>query len=448
MIQALDYFYDKQQYRFLEQIVRAFSGFQYQTGSIAGSPPQLRVVPCRMASTNRLVANILRNQSENTLLAPPMITIWQTGLAGNPDMLQNRAHVDTRQVTERAIDPNTGEYTSARGQSYTVERIMPIPFNMTVQVDLWTSTLDQKYQLEEQILTIMFPNFDIQNSDNALDWTALTTVHVDDISHSSRSIPIGTDNEIDIMTMTLKVPFWLSPPAKIRQQTIIEQIVTNIGDTSPLPGVIADQQTGNRLARNVTTPGDRHIKVENGVVYLLGSKGQEHDENGDPYDWKPFLDLYGFLRPAMSQLWLKKTADIEGPSVIGTLQFDSNDTTKLLWQIDPDTLPTNTLSPVDAVIDPMRSYPGDGGLLTPVSGRRYLILGDIGPSSAWPGLSARYGDIIEFISGAWMVSFTAVGSGTQYVLNLNSNSQLRWTGDDWVLAIDGSYGPGFWRLDM
>ncbi len=448
MIQSLDYFYDKQQYRFLEQLVRAFSGFQYMAGSRNGQPPALQVVPTRMASTSKTVASILRNQSENSVLTTPMMTIWQTGLEVDPSRLQNRSHVDTRQIVERAIDPDTGKYTGARGQSYTLERLMPIPFKMTVQVDLWTSNLDQKYQLEEQILTIMYPSFDIQNSENALDWTALTTVYIDSINHSSRSIPIGTTEEIDIMTLNLSIPIWLSPPAKIRQQNLIEQIVANINDASPLPGVIADEANpGMRFAQNITTPGNHHVKIEAGVATLLGAGGEEHDADGNPYDWRPFLDLYGFLRPAMSQMRLLKTDDIEGPSIIGTIQLDSNDPTRLLWQVDPDTLPANTLSPVNAVIEPMRTYPGNG-LAAATANTRYLILEDIGPSQAWPGLTARYGDIIQYNGTAWTVSFTASGSGPQHVLNLNTGTQLRWNGDDWVFAIDGSYGPGYWRLDL
>jgi hypothetical protein len=440
MIQGLDYFYDRQQPRFLEQIVRAFSGFQYMAGSRAGLPPALQMVPCRLASTNNVVANIMKNQSENTLLTVPMITVWQTNITGSTDRLQNRNHIDTRQIVERAIDPNTGQYTAARGQSYTLERIMPLPFDMNVQVDIWTSNLDQKYQLEEQILTIMWPNFNIQNSDNALDWTALTEVRITDITHTSRSIPIGTSDEIDIMTLQLEVPIWLSPPAKIRQQNLIEQIVTNINDTSPLPGVLSDAANpGTLLTQNIVTPGNHYIKVDGDEITLLGPDG-EHE----PLPWQPLLDLYGFLRPAMSQLYLRKTSDIEGPSIIGVLQA-SGDPTKLLWQIDPDTLPANTLDPVDAVIDPMRTFPGDG-LAAPAEGVRYLLINEMGPSVAWGPITARYGDIIEFHSGEWVVDFASVGQGVQHVTNLHTGRQLRWTGDDWVLAIDGTFGPGYWRL--
>jgi hypothetical protein len=457
MIQSLNYFYDRQQARFLEQVIRAFSGFQYMTGSTGGNPPMLQQVPCRMASTNMVTASIMSNQSTNSLLTTPMITVWQNGLALRNDALQNRAHVDTRQVVERQIDPETGEYTANRGQGYTVKRLMPIPLEMRLQVDVWTSNLDQKYQLEEQILTIMCPSFDIQNSDNALDWTALTTVFFEEITHTSRNVPVGNNDEIDVMSFGLRLPIWLSPPAIITQQTVIQQIVTNISDLAPLPGVIGDQTySGELYKRVITTPNDAHIQVTSNSglcsITLLGPKGSDVNEKGESYSWMRLINQYGELRPASSQLALNTTSNFSnGTTLVGTIQLDPNNSNKLIWQIDPSTMPANSLPSVNAVIDPLRSFPGSG-LPSPSEGDRYLILNDIGPSQAWGNILAYTNDIIQYQNGAWIVSFSSMTVQTQqYVLNLNKSMQLKWTGNNaegWVLAIDGRYGPGFWRLEL
>lgn len=448
-IQGLEYFYDRQQVRFLEQVVRAFSGFQYMAGSSNGNPPALMKVPCRMASTNSMVANIIKNQSVNTLLTVPIITVWQTGVSFDQDRMQNRNHVDTMQVVERAIDPVTGAYTSDRGQGYTVQRIMPIPFTMQIKVDLWTSNTDQKYQLEEQILTIMCPNFDIQNSQNALDWTALTTVYIKDISHSSRSIPVGSEGEIDIMSLSLEIPIWLSPPATLTRQTIINQIIANITDTAPLLDVISDTTyAGSALSQRIVTPGMHHIRVNGNSITLLGERGGNVDSENNTYIWKDLLNQYGEMRPAVSQLILKTSNNIEGPSVFGTIQVDPNDPSRLLWQIDPSSIPANTLDGVDAVINPLNNFPIDGGLPSPIEGVRYLILHDLGPSVAWGQITARYGDIIMFRNGGWIVDFSAIGSDQQYVLNKYTGKQLKWNGEDWVIALDGEYSPGYWNLNL
>ena len=40
---------------------------------------------------------------------------------------------------------------------------MPVPYNLTMQVDIWTSNSDQKFQLLEQILTLYNPSVDINS---------------------------------------------------------------------------------------------------------------------------------------------------------------------------------------------------------------------------------------------------------------------------------------------
>lgn len=450
MFRGLDFFYDAQMRRFLEQIVRAFSGFHYQTGWRDNTPPQLVMVPCRLASTDRMVAHILRNGSENTLLTVPMITVAHTGLSGRREDLQNTSHVDVRQVVEREIDPITRQYTGKRGRSYTVERMMPRPFTMTVRVDIWTSNMEQKHQLAEQILTVMFPDFQIQNSDNPLDWSALTAIRIENIEWTSRSIPIGTDNEIDIMSIELALPFWLSPPAKVKQQRIIEQIIMNVNDASENPedGSLVERE---RMFQTITTPGNYAIMVDNGVITLLDERNRVTSPSGETFSWTQLVDQYGTYRPTLSKLRLKTNPDIEDwtHDIVGTFQFDATAPNKIILQIDPDTLPANTEAPVNAVIDPMRTYPGKG-LAPAAEGQRYLVIADIGPSVAWGALTARVNDVIEFRSGQWVVDFSAADAGPtpRYLVNLMSGRQLRFNGTDWALVVDGTYAPGLWRLQL
>lgn len=456
-LQQLDYWYDNQQERFLQQMMRAFSGFQYMTGRRVVNgiviEPQLKVVPCSMAAQDRTVGHILRNNSENTAMSAPRITIAHVGLAGRRGDLQHTGHVDTRQVLERDFDEATGQYTDAAGirpgRSYTVERMMPRPFEMTVNVDIWTSNQQQKYQLMEQILVVVYPDFQIQNSDNALDWTAMTMMELTDIQWSSRSIPVGVESDIDVATLTFRLPFWLSPPAKVMQQRIIEQIITNVYDGREEDGAITDQTF---MFQHITTPGNNLIEVHDGLIRLLGPDGAETDVGGEFFPWKKLIDLYGTLRPGLSKIHLKTSPDqIDDWShdIIGTLQYDATNPNIIHWQVDPDTLPANSQGMIDGVIDPIRTYPGQG-LPGQVNGQRYLILHDLGPSQAWGALTAKHNDIIEYRSGAWTVVFSPTRGSTtaDFVLNANSGNQLRWNGMDWVKTIEGIYPPGYWRLTL
>lgn len=443
MIQGLDYWYDGQMRRFLEQVVRAFSGFKYETGRRNGQEPQQIIVPCRLASTDRLVAHVMGNNSENMVNTVPLITVWLAGLKGRREALQNLQHEETIQVRERKIDPDTGAYTNELGRSYTVKRLMSRPFQMDIQVDIWTSNMLQQHQLLEQILTVIYPDFDIQNSDNPLDQTALTMIHFEDLELNSRSFPVGVESEINITTIRLRLDFWLTPPALVTEQRVINQIITNIRDADIENGQVTGEMDMDTL---VTTPGNHWIDVQDGKIRLLGAKN--FDDPLDPLEWKPLIERYGGLRPTISIIRLKtepENLDDDRFDIVGTIQEDIHDPNMLFWQIDPDTLPANTLSPIDAVIDPLRTHPGQG-LPAQVVGRRYLIINDIGNSVIWGNLEARANDIIVYTQQGWAVATRPLETEKHHVLNLHTGKQLRWNGKEWLLTVEGRYAPGHWRL--
>lgn len=441
----IDFFYDGQIRRFLLQVVRAFSGFQYETGPRADGTKQLRVVPCRMAAQNKQVASIIQNNSENSLLSTPMITVFIKDIAIDRDRTQAPSHVSTVHVHELAVDPATGRYTGEPGAKYSVDRLMPHPMELTIQVDIWTSNEMQKHQLFEQIIMAFNVGFDIQNSDNPLDWSAMTTMTLENIAWSSRSMPIGTSDEIDVMTLTFKLPIWISPPAKVTQQRVIEQIVANIHagtvDATNSEDTLTVTSDAEYVGRVIVTPGNYRISVDGDEITLLG------DVNDPMPSWEKLLYQYGTMAPAESQLRLR--ADIEQDTaldIVGTIQYHSTRPDVLYWQVDIDTLPTNTMAPVNALIDPLKHLPG---VQLPAAdvGQRYLILEDIGPCEAWGNLTAKANDVIQYGVAGWTVAFQAsTVTSSEYMVNLKSGKQLRFLNGSWIMAISGEYNPGFWRL--
>lgn len=440
-MEIYDHFYDKQIKRFLLQLVRGFSGFQYMTGRRGTTPPQLKVVPCVLAKRNRQAAAIQHNASENTLNAVPIITVDHQQLRPAPERLQNPGHVGFVTAHERKRDPVTGELTDERGNSIKVERLMPRPFNMDVQIDIWTSNMDQKHQLMEQILTVIFPTFDIQNSDNPIDWSALTTVQVKDVSWTSASFPIGSDNEIEVATITLEIPIWLNPPAKILRSKVIEKVITNINEADFAEDGSLIQ--GDTVSTVTVTPGNHHIKVSGDSVQLLGSAANEVDADGNVFTWDNLEDEYGreFI-PTVTQIRVKHAPEDEH-EIIGLYQGTTGNT--LSWQLVLGSLPSNTMTAVNAVIDPRRSFP-DGDLPSAADGQRYLIIADLPPNTdMWGAVGANSGAIIQRINGEWTVVFSG-SEDIQYVVNLSTGKQLRWDGVQWSTALDGIYSPSTWRI--
>jgi hypothetical protein len=158
----LDYWYDEQIKRYLIQLVRVFSNFKVREYTKNGV--SYNRVPCRYGDMSRMVASILRNNSENSLNSAPMITVSIQSIQPARDRTAEPFLVDTRQVAEREFDRNNNTYTSEQGNLYTTQRYMPVPYNLTIQVDIWTTNTDTKLQILEQLFVIFNPSIQLQSS--------------------------------------------------------------------------------------------------------------------------------------------------------------------------------------------------------------------------------------------------------------------------------------------
>ena len=128
----MEYFYDGQLRRYLSQMIRMLSGFKVQSGD--GTQ---KVVPVLYGDMTRNVANILRDNSENKLPSAPRISLYVNGLSLDTKRLQDSSYTQNVYIRERRINPETNQYENVQGQNYTIERIMPTPFNLRVKADIW-----------------------------------------------------------------------------------------------------------------------------------------------------------------------------------------------------------------------------------------------------------------------------------------------------------------------
>ena len=129
----------------------------------------------------------------------------------------------------------------------------------------------------------------------------------------------------------------------------------------------------------------------------------------------------------------------------------------MLYTPDSDTIPSNTLSPIDAIINP-QNIDVDSKLITPAYGTRYLLLhgiGTVGSDSAiaWNQpiqLIANANDIIEYNGKYWSVVFDSRNSGEQlhYVTNLKTGAQYRWYKSVWSKSVDGQYDANSWEIAL
>lgn len=206
------------------------SGFQVNFGRKADGTIDYRTVPCTYGDPTRQAAQILRANSTNTTITVPQISCYITEMKYARERVQDPTYVKTVSIIQRATDPVTGSYIGEPGNKFTVDRLMPVPFDLVVKADIWCSNTDQKLQLLEQIGTQFNPSMEIQGTDNFLDWTSLSYINLDDLRWSSRSVPMGNDDQIDVATMTFSMPIWLSSPAKVKKLGVITNIITTLYD--------------------------------------------------------------------------------------------------------------------------------------------------------------------------------------------------------------------------
>jgi hypothetical protein len=305
-------------------------------------------------------------------------------------------------------------------------------------------------QIMEQLLILFNPSLQLSQNDNPLDWTNIYELELIDINWTSRAIPAGVDEQLDIATLNFAVPIWLSPPAKVKRQSIIQQIVADIHETSSIENLgfnegyhdffkdIAD------TAEVVVTPNNYYVQITGATAILL-------DNAGITKKWADIIEMQGELSSTSKlKLNISNDTDSDTNMVTGKIAaLPGNDTT-LVFTLDTDTLPSNTLTAVDKIIDARANYPGDGTLAAAVTDQRYLITEDISATGHpnW-AVDAESNDIIQYDGTKWSVVFDASTiTDNRYVTNSNTSKQYRWHESSWISSYEGIYNPGYWRLSL
>lgn len=456
----MDFFYDGQIRRYVTQFMRVFIGFKYKTGD-----GDERHVPVMYGDMTRQVANIIKENSENKMPTVPRIACYITGLEMDTTRLSDATFVSKLNIRERSYttDNLTGEpiYDTFQGGGYTVERLMPTPFKLTMKADLWTSNTDQKLQLLEQILVLFNPSLEIQTTDNYIDWSSLSVIDLGTISFSSRTIPQGAESDIDICSMEFTMPIYINPPAKVKKLGIVKSIIANVFTES------GDVMNLNQLVYNGNDPNLQiRVTIDNHTVLLMKSPNNNLENEfyltfpeDSSEDWNTVLDLHGGYT-ATSLIYFDQPT---GNSVTGTFEINELDNKTLIVMLDMDTVPSNNVSPIDRIVDPYNFNPitfYNGNI--PL-GTRLLTLENIndpdvdrvGADDAWINLDSAYAvikanSIIEWDGTSWRVDFDPDNNTNTdfYVTNLTSKVQYRWDGLQWLRSFEGEYAPGYWRLQL
>lgn len=454
------FFYDNQIRRFLIQFAKIFSNWYVTRGKDPAGNDILVRVPVMYGDQSRQASTIIANNSPSNLPSAPMITYYITGLEYDQKRTQNPTFIDKMNVRQREYNSETQSYETTQGQAFTIERLMPVPYNLRCQVDFWTTNYQQKLEIIEQLGTLFNPALEIQSTDNFVDWTSLSVVFQDGLTFTSRTIPVGTQNPIDVMSWKFYMPIWISTSSKLKKMGVINKIIASIYKGTALQDIQDDdlllgtRQKISPYGYKVLLLGNSLQLLPNGQTFQdppNSSLNLPESPNTSIY-WSSLLNVYGNVKPGISQIWLQN--EYMENDIVGTIVPDPIDDRLLIYNIDQDTLPQNTLDPVNAVINPLTQGP-NAGLPGPINGIRYLIVEDVGSegnsTAAWGTLVASANDIIQYnaSSNSWSVSFDASEStSVEYVTNLTTNVQYRYvnTEGQWMKSYEGWYGEGDYSI--
>ncbi len=449
------YFYDNQIRRFLIQFAKIFSNWYVTKGKDPNGNNILVRVPIMYGDSSRQASTILANNSASNLPSAPLITYYISGLEYDQKRTQEPTFVDKINVRQRAYSAESQSYETTQGQAFTIERLMPVPYTLRITVDFWTTNYQQKLELIEQLGTLFNPALEIQSTDNFVDWTSLTAVFQDGLTFTSRSIPQGTGNPIDVMTWKFYMPIWITTASKLKKMGVIQKIIASIYKGKAYQDVQDDDLLlGTR--QKITPYGYKLLLIGNRLQLLPNNEAfyPPNTDLSNPTEpntslyWTSLLNVYGKVKPGISQIWLQNP--YMDDDIVGTIVPDPLDDRFLIYDIDPDTLPQNTLDPVDSVVNPLLTGP-NAGLPGPVAGRRYLIVENIGSDGsstvAWGDLVANANDIIEYNGSEWVVSFNSqAATDVEFVTNLTTNIQYRYTNDMWMKSYEGWYDQGDYSI--
>jgi hypothetical protein len=379
----MQFFYDGQIRRYLTQIIRLFSNFVVKRGD-----GTLERIPVMYGDIERQTANIINQNSENNLNSAPRIAVYITDIALDRIRLADPTFIGKVHIRERDIVD--GQYGFDQGRNYTVERLMPTPYTLSFKADIWSANTDQKLQIMEQILMLFNPSLEIQTTDNYIDWTSLSVVDLNDIIFSSRTIPVGTETPIDITTLTLQTPIWISPPAKVKKMGVVTNIIANVfgniteEDPDYIKGLGTDTSSGSQGASDLLF--SHRLNVGNFDIAVSGKSVKILNDSSNTVAWTALFQQFpGKYKPGLVKLFLKQSdhTDVVGYCTLNLL----NDRLLSVSEWDVDTFPSNDLLPgpgrlesswgtFDAIIDPTQTGP-IAKENRPI-GLRYLIIEGIG----------------------------------------------------------------------
>lgn len=214
------YFYDKQVENYVLQFMAIFGGLQVQLGKYGSEDPQFITVPIYYGQPDRVVAAILAENVQNKPIRLPAMSAFIKGFNFAADKVHGLGQ--ERRVT----------YTPVGGlvpnDTVVVHQLMPVPYDMDIELTIVSSNTDQQWQILEQIMPLFTPQLEIQTGDSPLDPSRINQVTLTAGPNMDNPNPIGTDKRILQCSMHFTVSIQISVPAQVKKD-LVQKIYLRLG---------------------------------------------------------------------------------------------------------------------------------------------------------------------------------------------------------------------------
>lgn len=213
------YYYNQQLKKFIVGFANIFTGLTVRTGLDGCGQISEIEVPIIYGSRDRVVSAIGASNTQNKQYTLPMLACYQTGLEMDPTRMKGVNQSERRTYLEQGgVFPDDVK---------AIKRVMPVPYNMQMELAIHASNTDQLYQILEQILIMFDYDLQLEFNDSTFDWSRITSLFLIGINNEE-NYPVGIDRRMLIWTLTFNLPIWLSPPVEVRNE-IIRTIMLRYG---------------------------------------------------------------------------------------------------------------------------------------------------------------------------------------------------------------------------
>lgn len=205
------YFYNRQIKRYIGVFMAVFAGLQVETGRRDDGETRVLSVPVVYGSKDRVVAGILASNTQNKPIRLPTMSVYLRNLELDQSRMKGSGYVrNTPHVPEGALLPDGVVNLKQR---------MPVPYNLDLELSIYTSNMEQHMQIVEQIIMMFDPSIQIERSDAVYDWAKNVMIELRSIDFDE-NYPAGTERRKIQTNMRFHMPIWIETPAEYRDDLI------------------------------------------------------------------------------------------------------------------------------------------------------------------------------------------------------------------------------------